>query len=34
MVGLEAGQAEMVTKEDTQWMVTGQWGVVQFANIS
>lgn len=34
MVGLEAGQAEMVTKEDTQWMVTGQWGVVQFANIT
>jgi len=34
MVGLEAGQAEMVTKEDTQWMVTGQWGVVQFANNS
>jgi len=34
MVGLEAGQAEMVTKEDKQWMVNGQWGVVQFANIS
>jgi len=34
MVGLEAGQAEMVTKEDKQWMVNGQWGVVQFADVS
>jgi len=31
MVGLNAGQAEMITKVDNQWMVNGQWGVVQFA---
>eukprot|EP00092_Neocalanus_flemingeri_P068092 GFUD01083156.1.p1 GENE.GFUD01083156.1~~GFUD01083156.1.p1 ORF type:complete len:451 (-),score=169.54 GFUD01083156.1:83-1435(-) len=34
MVGLEPGQAEMVTKQDPDWMVTGQWGVVQFASSS
>jgi len=31
IVGLNAGQAEMITKVDNQWMVNGQWGVVQFA---
>jgi len=34
MVGLEPGQAEMVTKLDPNWMVTGQWGVIQFASHS
>jgi len=34
MVGLDPGQAEEVTKQDDQWMVTGQWGVVQFAERS
>jgi len=34
MVGLEPGQAERVTKVDSQWMVSGQWGVIQYASIS
>jgi len=34
MVGLEPGQAEMITKVDPQWMVSGQWGVIQYASIS
>jgi len=34
MVGLELGQAERVTKVDPQWMVSGQWGVIQYASIS
>jgi len=34
MVGLEPGQAEKVTEQDPEWMVTGQWGVVQFASSS
>jgi len=34
MVGLLPGQAEDVTKQDPQWMVNGQWGVVQFAECS
>jgi len=34
MVGLEPGQAERVTKMDSQWMVSGQWGVIQYASIS
>jgi uncharacterized protein with ATP-grasp and redox domains len=32
MVGLEPGQAELVTKLDPNWMVTGHWGVIQFAS--
>ena len=31
MVGLEEGQAEEVSARDETWMVTGQWGVIQFA---
>ena len=31
MVGLEHGQAEEVAARDQTWMVTGQWGVIQFA---
>ena len=31
MVGLEEGQAEAVSARDETWMVTGQWGVIQFA---
>ena len=31
MVGLEEGQAEAVSDKDETWMVTGQWGVIQFA---
>jgi len=34
MVGLEPGQAEIVTKVDPSWMITGQWGVIQFASKS
>jgi len=34
MVGLEQDQAEMTAKKDPNWMVTGQWGVLQFANIN
>jgi len=34
MVGLEPGQAERVTKVDSQWMVSGQWGVIQYASVS
>merc|ERR1711936_413916 len=34
MVGLEPGQAEEVTTLDTDWMVTGQWGVIQFVQSS
>jgi len=34
MVGLEPGQAERITKVDPQWMVSGQWGVIQYASIS
>ena len=32
MVGLEAGQAETVAEEDKEWMVTGRWGVLQYAD--
>ena len=31
MVGLEDGVAETVTCQDPTWMLTGQWGVIQFA---
>ena len=31
MVGLKDGQAEEVAARDQTWMVTGQWGVIQFA---
>jgi len=31
MVGLEAGKAEETAAVDKQWMVTGEWGVIQFA---
>ena len=31
MVGLKEGQAEDVTSRDDTWMVTGQWGVIQYA---
>ena len=31
MVGLEEGQAEAVSARDETWMITGQWGVIQFA---
>merc|ERR1711936_291741 len=34
MVGLEPGQAEELTTLDTDWMVTGQWGVIQFVQSS
>ena len=33
MVGLESGQAETVTRQDPTWMITGQWGVLQYAAI-
>merc|ERR1719381_467900 len=33
MVGLEQDQAEMTASKDPTWMVTGQWGVLQFANV-
>ena len=32
MVGLEAGQAETAAEEDKEWMVTGRWGVLQYAD--
>ena len=31
MVGLESGQAETTTEQDPTWMITGQWGVLQYA---
>ena len=31
MVGLEAGKAEEIAVMDKNWMVSGEWGVVQFA---
>ena len=31
MVGLEAGKAEETAAIDKEWMVSGEWGVVQFA---
>jgi len=31
MVGLSAGQAEETAKLDPDWMVNGEWGVVQYA---
>ena len=31
MVGLEAGKAEETAVMDKNWMVSGEWGVVQFA---
>ena len=31
MVGLQPGQAENITKQDPDWMVNGQWGVIQHA---
>ena len=34
MVGLESGQAETVTNQDPSWMITGQWGVLQYAGQS
>lgn len=30
-VGLEEGQAAQLTAEDPQWMVNGNWGMIQFA---
>jgi len=33
MVGLATGQAEEVTEKDPEWMVNGQWGVIQFADL-
>ena len=32
MVGLQENQAEEVSKKDPSWMVTGQWGVIQYAS--
>ena len=32
MVGLEPGQAETAAEEDKEWMVTGRWGVMQYAD--
>ena len=34
MVGLEDGLAEQVTQEDSSWMITGQYGVIQYSGIS
>jgi len=31
MVGLEPGQAEETSRVDPNWMVNGEWGVVQYA---
>lgn len=33
MIGLATGQAEEVTEKDPDWMVNGQWGVIQFADL-
>lgn len=30
VVGLQSGQAEALSCEDSQWLTNGQWGVVQF----
>ena len=32
MVGLQENQAEEISKKDPSWMVTGQWGVIQYAS--
>ena len=32
MVGLQENQAEETSKRDPAWMVTGQWGVIQYAS--
>ena len=32
MVGLQENQAEETSKRDPTWMVTGQWGVIQYAS--
>ena len=32
MVGLEDGVAEEAARLDTEWMVNGEWGVVQYAS--
>ena len=31
MVGLREGEAEEVAERDKSWMLTGQWGVIQYA---
>lgn len=34
VVGLQLEQVEWLAKEDPQWLIDGQWGVIQFVNPS
>ena len=32
VAGLDEGQAEHLSAEDKDWMINGNWGVIQFAS--